>query len=215
MPMTPMLDLNDGRRMPQLGFGVFQVPDTDAPSVVGLAIETGYRSIDTAAGYGNERGVGEAVRSAAVPREELFITTKLRNDDHGHDEALRAFDRSLARLGLDEVELYLIHWPKPKLDRYVETWRAFVRLKQEGRARSIGVSNFTIANLERVIGETGVTPVVNQIELHPQFQQKAVRRQGFWDRRRSELREALAHPVGQFRWRCRSGASASVRGSGA
>jgi len=169
------LDLNDGRTMPQFGLGVWQVPDDQAPDVVQHAIQVGYRLVDTAAVYGNEEGVGKALAAAGVAREKLFITTKLANPDHGFDETLRAFDRSLARLGLDYVDLYLIHWPRPTLNRYVETWRAFIRLREEGRVRSIGVSNFTIPHLQRVISETGIVPVVNQIELHPKFQQKDMR----------------------------------------
>ena len=174
-PVVPALPLNDGRSIPQLGLGVWQVPDAAVTPLVVTALAAGYRSIDTATLYGNERGVGRALARAAVPRAELFVTTKLWNDAHGHDAALRAFDESLARLALDHVDLYLIHWPAPREDRYVETWRALVRLRDEGRARSIGVSNFTAAQLERVVGDTGVVPAVNQVELHPRFQQRALR----------------------------------------
>ncbi|GEO98916.1 aldo/keto reductase [Methylobacterium haplocladii] len=167
--------LNDGNGIPQLGFGVYQLPDAETPAIVGSALEAGYRSIDTAAIYGNEAGVGRALRETAIPRETIFVTTKLWNDRQGYDTTLTAFDESLARLGLETVDLYLIHWPCPQKDSYVDTWRALARLKQEGRARSIGVSNFTAEHLERAIAETGVTPAVNQIELHPHFQQRALR----------------------------------------
>ncbi|MGY2050984.1 aldo/keto reductase [Methylobacterium sp. JK268] len=171
----PTLTLNDGKRIPQLGFGVWQLPDAAAPEIVGLALEVGYRSIDTAAAYGNEAGVGRVIAASGIPREEIFVTTKLWNDAHGTDEALRAFDASLGRLGLDYVDLYLVHWPVPKRDLFIPTWRALMRLREDGRARSIGVSNFTVAHLRRVIDETGSTPAVNQIELHPRFQQRALR----------------------------------------
>lgn len=161
--------------MPQLGFGVWQVPDHDAVPAVREALAAGYRSIDTAAIYGNEAGVGEAIRAAGVPRDELFVTTKLWNDRHGRDAALRAFDESLRRLRLDHVDLYLIHWPVPARDAYVETWRALDEIRAGGRARSIGVSNFTVAHLRRLIDETGIVPAVNQVELHPRFQQRELR----------------------------------------
>lgn len=175
MTDQPTIRLNDGRDIPQLGLGVWQTPQDEAATVVGTAIKAGYRSVDTAAIYGNERGVGEGIASAGVPRSELFITTKLWNDKQGFDSALTALDNSLKRLGLDYVDLYLIHWPAPKQDRYVESWRALVRLREEGRAKSIGVSNFQPEHLERIIGETGVAPAVNQIELHPRFQQQTLR----------------------------------------
>ncbi|ANY84703.1 oxidoreductase (plasmid) [Microvirga ossetica] len=175
MASHTIFDLNDGNKLPRLGFGLWQVPDEQAPDVVHQAIRTGYRLIDTAAGYGNEEGVGEGISAAGVARTDLFVTTKLASQDHGYDEALKAFDKSLGRLGLAYVDLYLIHWPRPWENRYVETWRAFQRIKQEGRARSIGVSNFTQAHIQRLIDETGVVPAVNQIELHPRFQQKDMR----------------------------------------
>ncbi|MCE4224357.1 aldo/keto reductase [Methylobacterium sp. C25] len=172
---VPRLALNDGASIPQLGFGVWQLPDAETPSVVGAALDRGYRSIDTASIYGNEAGVGRALQRSGLPRDEIFVTTKLWNDHQGYDSTLRAFDESLGRLGLDEVDLYLIHWPCPQRDLYVDTWRALAQLKQEGRARSIGVSNFQAEHLERIIADTGVVPAVNQIELHPHFQQRALR----------------------------------------
>jgi len=169
------ITLNDGSAMPQFGLGVWQTPQDEAAVVVRTAIEAGYRSIDTAAIYGNERGVGEGVRASGAPREELFITTKLWNNSQGYDEALKACDNSLGRLGLDYVDLYLIHWPAPGQGKFVDAWRALVRLREDGRARSIGVSNFQPHHLERVIAETGVVPAVNQVELHPRFQQRPLR----------------------------------------
>lgn len=175
MMLAPTITLNDGRAMPQLGLGVWQMPDEDAGGLVSAAIAGGYRLIDTAAIYGNERGVGGGVRAAETPREALFITTKLWNDRQGYDSALVAFDRSLARLGLDYVDLYLVHWPTPSRGLYAESWKALVRLRDEGRVRSVGVSNFKVPHLERIIGETGVVPAVNQIELHPWLQQADLR----------------------------------------
>jgi len=175
MTTVSTIRLNDGNAMPQLGFGVWRVTNEQAESVVAEAVRAGYRSIDTASIYGNEEGVGHAIRASSVPREELFITTKVWNDRQGYDSTLRAFDESLSRLGLDFVDLYLIHWPVAGSEAYRDTWRALVRLQQEGRARSIGVSNFMVEHLQRVIDETGVTPAVNQIELHPGFQQKELR----------------------------------------
>ncbi|MFD0150818.1 aldo/keto reductase [Streptomyces sp. NPDC055721] len=161
--------------MPQLGFGVWQVPDDEAAAAVSTALEAGYRSIDTAAIYQNERGTGQAVAASGIPREELFVTTKLWNSEQGYDATMRAFDASLDKLGLDHVDLYLIHWPLPSKDAYVDTYRAFEKIHAEGRARAIGVSNFLPEHLERLIGETSVVPAVNQIELHPQLQQTASR----------------------------------------
>jgi 2,5-diketo-D-gluconate reductase A len=172
---VPYLEFNDGHRIPQLGFGVFQVPPEDTAETVQHALRTGYRSIDTAAAYENEAGVGEALRDSGLARDEVFVTTKLWNNDHGRDSALRAFERSLERLGLDYVDLYLIHWPAPDKDKYVETWQAFTELKEDGRARSIGVSNFLPDHLERIIDATGVAPALNQIELHPRLQQTELR----------------------------------------
>ncbi|MEU6975259.1 MULTISPECIES: aldo/keto reductase [unclassified Streptomyces] len=161
--------------MPQLGFGVWQVPDAEAEQAVGTALEAGYRSIDTAAVYGNETGTGKAVAASGLPREELFVTTKLWNSDQGYESTLRAFDDSLGKLGLEYVDLYLIHWPVPNKGAYVDTYRAFEKILADGRARAIGVSNFLPEHLERLIGETSVVPAVNQIELHPQLQQAASR----------------------------------------
>lgn len=172
---VPFLTLNNGVRMPQLGFGVWQVPDAEAEQAVGTALEAGYRSIDTAAIYGNEAGTGKALAASGLPREELFVTTKLWNSEQGYDSTLRAFDDSLAKLGLDFVDLYLIHWPVPNKDAYVDTYRAFEKILADGRARAIGVSNFLPEHLERLIGATSVVPAVNQIELHPQLQQSASR----------------------------------------
>ncbi|MBA2471027.1 MAG: aldo/keto reductase [Pseudonocardiales bacterium] len=165
------ITLNNNVQIPQLGFGVFQVAPQDAERVVSTALETGYRSIDTAAAYQNEEGVGRAVASCGLAREDVFVTTKLWNSDHGYDQALRAFDASAGRLGLDTVDLYLIHWPVPTADRYVETWKALEKLAADGRVRAIGVSNFTVEHLRRLFAETGTVPAVNQVELHPQFQQ--------------------------------------------
>jgi 2,5-diketo-D-gluconate reductase A len=167
--------LNDGVEIPQIGVGVWQVDNAQAPKAVKTAIEAGYRSIDTAAIYGNEEGVGAGIRAADVPREQLFITTKLWNDRHGAKSAPAAFEESLKRLRLEYVDLYLIHWPTPRANLYVETWKALAEIKKSGRAKSIGVSNFKVPHLERLLGETGIIPSINQIELHPRFQQKAQR----------------------------------------
>jgi 2,5-diketo-D-gluconate reductase A len=171
----PLFTLNDGRAQPQLGLGVWQTPQDVAAEVVKTAIQAGYRSVDTAAIYGNERGVGEGLKAGGVARDELFVTTKVWNENQGFDATLTAFDKSLGRLGLESVDLYLIHWPAPKKGLYVETWKALVQLKEEGRAKSIGVSNFQPEHLQKIIDETGVTPAVNQVELHPSFQQRALR----------------------------------------
>lgn len=175
MADVPSLALNSGHRMPQLGYGVFKVPLEETRTAVGSALEAGYRSIDTAAMYGNEEGVGRAIAESGIAREELFVTTKLNNDSHGFDQAREAFARSREKLGLDYVDLYLIHWPLPAGDRYVETWKALIALRDEGVVRSIGVSNFEPAHLERIMDETGVIPAVNQIELHPYLAQDALR----------------------------------------
>jgi len=172
---SPMLTLNDGRQMPQFGFGVWQVPPDETAPAVETALKTGFRLIDTAAGYGNEAGVGHALKAAGVPRSEIFLTTKLANADQGYDEGLRAFDKSFRLLDTDYVDLYLIHWPAPSKDRYLDSWKALIRLREEGRVRSIGVSNFLPAHFERLFAETDVVPVLNQIELHPRFQQHTLR----------------------------------------
>jgi 2,5-diketo-D-gluconate reductase A len=182
--------LNDGRSMPQLGLGVWQTPAGDAAGVVRAAVEAGYRAVDTASAYKNEEGVGEGLRD-----RDVFLTTKLWNDDQGYDEALRAFDASAERLGREHVDLYLIHWPAPKKGRFVDSWKALVRLKREGRARSIGVSNFNADHIERILAETGVAPAVNQIELHPRFQQRALR--AFHERH--NIRTQSWSPLGRAR----------------
>lgn len=172
---VPPIILNNGVEMPQLGFGVWQVPDDEAERAVATALEAGYRSIDTAAIYGNEEGTGRAIGASGLPREELFVTTKLWNGDQGYDSTLRAFDVSLDKLGLDHVDLYLIHWPLPSKGLFVDTYKAFEKLYSDGRIKAIGVSNFLPEHLERLIGETSVVPAVNQIELHPHLQQHAAR----------------------------------------
>ncbi|MGH2974907.1 MAG: aldo/keto reductase [Solirubrobacterales bacterium] len=172
---VPNLALHDGLEIPRLGFGVFQVPPPETQGVVELALETGYRHVDTAAAYRNERGVGQALAASGLPREDVFVTTKLWNSQQGYDATLTAFEASLGRLGFDYVDLYLIHWPVPSEDRFVDTWRAFERIHEEGRARTIGVSNFRIVDLERLEAETDTRPTVNQIELHPRHQQAELR----------------------------------------
>ncbi|MBC7268165.1 MAG: aldo/keto reductase [Streptomyces sp.] len=172
---VPAVTLNNGVEIPQLGFGVFQVPDAETTAAVTEALRAGYRSIDTAAIYGNEAGVGKALAASDTPREDLFVTTKLWNADQGHDATLRAFDASLAKLGLDYVDLYLIHWPTPARDLYRESWKAIERLVAEGRVRSAGVSNFQPAHLRRLLDDTSLVPAVNQIELHPGLQQAGLR----------------------------------------
>jgi 2,5-diketo-D-gluconate reductase A len=174
MSTQSLFSLRDGNTIPQVGLGVFQTPADITASVVQTALKAGYRHIDTAAIYENEAGVGQGLRASELPREQVFITTKLWNADQGFDTTLRAFDHSVRRLDLEYVDLYLIHWPSPRRDLYADSWRALVRLHEEHRVRSIGVSNFNAEQLRRIIGETGVTPVLNQIELHPQFQQRAL-----------------------------------------
>ncbi|WP_181796797.1 aldo/keto reductase [Streptomyces sp. WELS2] len=172
---VPPIILNNDVEMPQLGYGVWQVPDDEAERAVATALEAGYRSIDTAAIYGNEEGTGKAIAASGLPREEIFVTTKVWNSDQGYDATLRAFDASLAKLGLDYVDLYLIHWPLPSRDAYVDTYRAFEKLYADKRVRAIGVSNFLPEHLRRLTEETSVVPAVNQIELHPHLQQRESR----------------------------------------
>lgn len=175
MSKVPPIILNNGIEMPQLGFGVWQIPDDEAEQAVTTALEAGYRSVDTAAAYGNEKGTGKALGASGIAREDLFVTTKLWNNDQGYDSTLRAFDTSLAKLDLDYVDLYLIHWPMPAKDKYVDTYKAFEKLLADGRVKSIGVSNFFPEHLDRLIEATSVIPAVNQIELHPHLQQLASR----------------------------------------
>ncbi|MFH8623414.1 aldo/keto reductase [Streptomyces vietnamensis] len=174
-PAVPTVTLNNGVEIPQLGFGVFQVADDATTAAVTSALEAGYRSIDTAAVYGNEAGVGRALGTSGLAREELFVTTKLWNADQGYDATLRAFDDSLAKLGLDYVDLYLIHWPAPARDLYRDSWRALERLAEEGRIRAAGVSNFQPEHLRRLMDGAALPPAVNQIELHPALQQSELR----------------------------------------
>jgi 2,5-diketo-D-gluconate reductase A len=172
---SPLLTLNDGRQMPQLGFGLWQVPAATTAEVTATALRLGYRLIDGAAAYRNEEGQGQGLRDSALPRDQVFVTTKIWNADHGFDKTLRAAEASLSRLGLTHVDLLLIHWPCRLRDLYTDTWRALIRLRDEGRAGSIGVSNFNLPHLQRIIAETGVTPAVNQIEINPRLQQPALR----------------------------------------
>jgi 2,5-diketo-D-gluconate reductase A len=175
MPDVPTIALNSGHRIPQLGFGVFQVPLDETRDAVSTAFAAGYRSIDTAAMYRNEEGVGRAIAESGLPREELFITTKLNNNAHGYEPTLTAFEQSRSRLGLEYLDLYLIHWPLPARDRYVDTWKALITLQERGLVRSIGVSNFQPSHLTRLADETGVTPALNQVELHPYLIQEQLR----------------------------------------
>ncbi|MGP3938312.1 aldo/keto reductase [Streptomyces sp. 6N106] len=175
MSKVPFITLNNGVRMPQLGFGVWQIPDDEAQVAVRTALDAGYRSIDTAAIYGNEEGTGKGLAASGIARDELFVTTKLQNADQGYDSTLRAFDASLTRLGLEYVDLYLIHWPLPGVDKYVDTWKAFEKIYSEGRAKAIGLSNFHAAHTQRLLSETSIIPVIDQIELHPQLQQAELR----------------------------------------
>ena len=172
---SPVLKLNDGQRMPQLGLGVLQAPPDETAEVVRTALQTGYRLIDTAAAYRNEAGVGDGVRSSGVPRKEIFVTTKLWNSAQGYESTLGAFEKSLDRLGMDHVDLYLIHWPVPTEGRALDTWRAFEKIHEEGGSRTIGVSNFRVEDLEMLEREAEMLPTVNQIELHPHFPQTELR----------------------------------------
>ena len=175
MPSVPVLTFNNGVEIPQVGFGVFLIPNDETKVAVSAALDCGYRHIDTAMIYGNEEGVGQAVAEAPIDRSELFITTKCWNTNQGFDEARRAFDASMDRLGLEYLDLYLIHWPVPSQDKYVDTWKAFEQIYSEGRVRSIGVSNFQPAHLQRLFDETDIVPAINQIELHPWLQQSELR----------------------------------------
>ena len=176
---APTLTMNDGRDIPQLGLGVYKVPDAEAARVVEVALDAGYRHVDTASLYNNERGVGNGLRASGVPRDEVFVTTKVWDDDHGFDKTRRAFDTSLELLGFDYVDLYLIHWPVPSKDLFVETWRALEAIKADGRALSIGVSNFEPHHIDRLLADTeratGTVPAINQVELHPWLPQREVR----------------------------------------
>ena len=175
MTSSPTLTFNDGNTIPQLGYGVWQVEDDVAEKVVRQAFEAGFRHIDTAKIYGNESGVGRAIASSGLSAEEIFITTKLWNADQGYESTLAAFEESMDRLGLETLDLYLIHWQQPKQDKFVDTWKALIELKKRGRVKSIGVSNFTVEGLDRIIDETGVVPAINQVELHPFFNQAELR----------------------------------------
>ena len=175
MTSSPTLTFNDGKTIPQLGYGVWQVEDDIAEKVVFQAFQAGFRHIDTAKIYGNESGVGRAIASSGLSAEEIFITTKLWNADQGYESTLAAFEESMERLGLETLDLYLIHWLQPKQDKYVDTWKALIELQKRGRVRSIGVSNFTVEGLQRIIDETGVVPAINQVELHPFFSQAGLR----------------------------------------
>ncbi|HXS47606.1 MAG TPA: aldo/keto reductase [Solirubrobacterales bacterium] len=190
---VPAVMLHDGVEIPQLGFGVFQVPPEDTQQAVEEALEIGYRHIDTAAAYRNERGVGAAIASSGIPREETFVTTKLWNSHQGYESTLGAFEKSLARLGLEHVDLYLIHWPVPTEGCALDTWRAFERIHEEGRSRTIGVSNFRVEDLEMLEREAETQPTVNQIELHPHVQQAELRA---WHRERHIATEAWS-PLAQ------------------
>lgn len=189
---VPKVTLRDGNQMPQLGLGTWQVPNVDVPRVIGDAIKAGYRSFDTAAAYHNEEGIGRAIRDSGLPRESFFIASKLKNSTHQRELALKSFDESMKKLGIDQIDLLLIHWPMPKQDKYVEAWRTLIELQQQGHIKSIGVSNFDRVHIERLVNETGVTPAVNQIELHPLFQQREWR--GYHQRR--NIRIASASPLG-------------------
>lgn len=170
-----IMTFHDGRSAPTLGLGTWQIPDDAVAQVVRQAVELGYRSIDTAAFYHNEAGVGRGIKECGIPREELFITTKLWNDSHAHGLSRPAFEASLKRLGLDYVDLYLIHWPAPQAGLFVQAWESLIQLRDEGLAKSIGVCNFDVAQLQELLDETGVLPVVNQVELHPRLQQVELR----------------------------------------
>jgi 2,5-diketo-D-gluconate reductase A len=170
-PLAPLVKMSDGNAIPQIGLGTWPMKDVEVADVIVDAIELGYRHLDTAVNYGNEVGVGDGVRRSGISREEMFITTKVPGRDHGYDETRRSLEESLERMQLDYIDLYLIHWPNPNVDKYVETWRAFIDAQKDGKVRSIGVSNFTPAHLSRLVSETGVMPAVNQIQLYPAIPQ--------------------------------------------
>ncbi|WP_210479255.1 aldo/keto reductase [Naasia sp. SYSU D00948] len=193
---VPLLSLTSGALIPQIGFGVFRVPPEETQRVVEDALEVGYRHIDTATGYENEAEVGAAIRASGLAREDVFVTTKLRNDHHKEQDVDGAFQRSLDALGLGYIDLYLIHWPMPANDRYVNTWRRFEHFAADGRARSIGVSNFLIPHLERVLAESDTVPAVNQVELHPVFAQPELR--AFHERH--GIRTEAWGPLGQNKY---------------
>ena len=175
MTPSPTITLNNGVEIPQLGFGVFLIPPDETADAVSAALQTGYRHIDTAQGYRNEEGVGKALARSGLGRDEVFITTKLVNGQHGYDKTMAGYEASAKRLGVEVIDLFLIHWPLPMFDQYVETWRALCQLLADGRVRSIGVSNFEVEHLERLAAETDITPALNQIELHPEFSQQELR----------------------------------------
>lgn len=192
----PTVKLNDGTHIPQLGYGVFKVPAADTERAVSEALEVGYRHIDAAAIYGNEEGVGAAIAASGIARDDLYITTKLFNDRHDGDEPRAAIGESLEKLGLDQVDLYLVHWPTPAKDNYVHAWQKLIELRDAGLTRSIGVSNFLVDHLDRIEAETGVLPAVNQIELHPAYQQRDIAE---WAAKRDVKIEAWG-PLGQGKY---------------
>lgn len=192
MTLSPHITLNDGNTIPRVGLGVWRLSDKDAPKLVSEAIDAGYRHIDTAQAYQNEEGVGQGLKQASARRRDIWVTSKLQSRLQGYDSTLRAFDQTMAKLQLDQLDLFLVHWPAPARDQYVETWKAFVELQQQGRIRSIGVSNFLPEHLDRIIGETGVVPAINQIELHPRFQQGSSRD---WHRQHGIVTESYS-PLG-------------------
>jgi 2,5-diketo-D-gluconate reductase A len=195
MSDVPGIELNNGTTIPQLGFGVFQIDPSDTADAVTTALEVGYRHIDTAQMYGNEAEVGEAIAKSGIPRDQLWITTKCNNTNHGYDDAQSALDESLQKMGLDHVDLYLIHWPLPGKDLYVDTWKGLEKAHQDGRTRAIGVSNFQPHHLDRLLSETETVPAVNQIELHPHMQQAGLRSY----HERHGIRTEAWSPIGQGR----------------
>lgn len=196
-----LISLNDSMKMPTVGFGTWKVEDKEAADIVKVALESGYRLIDTAMIYNNEKGVGEGIKNSGLRREEIFLTTKVWNSDQGYDQTLRAFEKSLKNLNTDYIDLYLIHWPMPDLKKYVGTWKALVKLRSTGMVRSIGVSNFNEDLILELIENTGITPAVNQVELHPFFQQRALREFHFKHKIATEAYTPLArgnifeHPI--------------------